>query len=189
MYASSSTNTQYTQSQPFGAQSAQPNPHLEDRFMQPNNMYSSSSTDTRYTQAQPFSTQSAPPQPHLKDRFTQPQPNGNFFSQDGDGSSRSLYEGYSYGQDQFWVTGDQQNDSSSLPNLEAHREPQEGNNHVHEMPLLLWVDKVPDRGVSVIDRGNVFIPLATNIVLIQHGEIAQEEVIHISFLFFCAHPN
>jgi len=184
MYASSSTNTRYTQSQSFGAQSAQPNPHLEDRFMQPDNMYSSSSNDTRYTQAQPFGTQSAPPQPHLEDRFTQPQPDGNFFSQDGDGGGTSLYEGYSYGQDQFWVTGDQQNDSSSLPNLEAHREPQEGNNHVHGTPLPPWVDEAPDRGVSVIDRGNGFIPPATNIVLIRHGEIAQEEVVHVSFLFF-----
>ncbi|KAG1885399.1 hypothetical protein F4604DRAFT_1675978 [Suillus subluteus] len=128
-----------------------------DQFMQYNNMYGSGST-TQFSQPQPFGAQLAQPQPFSAQSA---QPQSHHFTQPQADSTQSFYSSSS--QDQSQVMEDQQYDT-----------------HMHGTPLPSWIEEAPDRGVSVIDRGNGFIPPATNLALIQQGEIAQNEVVHTS---------
>ncbi|KAG1795238.1 uncharacterized protein BJ212DRAFT_1306649 [Suillus subaureus] len=108
-------------------------------------------------------------QPYDGSSLTNPQP--NFLQPQDDSTS---YDRYPYDQDRFRDTGDQPCNGSSLT---MPRGPQEGT-HVHGTPLLPWVDEAPNGGVSVVDQGTGFIPLATNLALIWQGEIPRGEVVH-----------
>lgn len=59
----------------------------------------------------------------------------------------------------------------------------EGNTHVHGTPLPPWVGETPDGGAAMVDRGNGFVPPATNLALIRQGEIPRDEVVHVSLFF------
>ncbi|KAG1886384.1 uncharacterized protein F5891DRAFT_989057 [Suillus fuscotomentosus] len=183
----------------FGAQFAQPQPSHEDHFTQsqpPHDDTTTSYDGYPYDQDGFGDTGDRPyggpsftnPQPNFSydgSSFTNPQPNLSQPHYDGtsqpnlsqphyDGMS---YDGYPYDQDGFGDTGDQLYDGPSSSNLGTSGGPQEGA-HVHGTPLPAWVDKAPDGGAAMIDRGAGFMPPATNLALLWRGEIPREEVVH-----------